>query len=198
MNPTTATTTTVTTTTTTTTVSPPATPIAAQNPGPTMKLRDRGVVSDDIYETPNPLVRMGEEAVASLKDVFFTVLDDKWIALFHILTDVSEIPYSPSGDEFLSGLETVVGNNKHRFQALRALRDKMVCSIDGKETTAQVQVILDLFNLLLEMESPSDADPYVALIHKFDSAQKICKQLDTVLTSAKPTSAPRWKQADND
>lgn len=200
MNPTTEarTTRTVTTTTTTTVVSQPTATRDVPDSGPTMKLKDRGDVPHDTYEIPNPLVRMGEKAVASLRGLFFTTMDAKWIALYHILTDVSEIPYSPSGSEFLSGLEAVVAENKHRFPALRELRDKMVDLTDGKETTAQVQVFLDLFKLLLEMESPSTEDPHVALLCNFESAKKICKQLDSMLISTESASVPTLRSADDD
>lgn len=124
--------------------------------------------------------------------------DERWRTLYHILTDVSDIPYGPSGNEFMSGLETVVTKNKHRFQALRALRDEMVPLAEDKETTARARVFLDLFNLLLEMESPSIEDPHVALICNFESAKTICKQLEAMLGSTESASTPSWKAADDD
>lgn len=202
MTPTAATTTTTTnatTTTTTTAVSRPITTTTAHNPSPTMKLKDLGVVPVNIYEMPNPLVRMGENAIASLGKLIFTTLDDRWLALHYILTNVSEISYSPSGNEFLGGLGTVVAKNKHRFPALRALKDKVESLIEEKGTATHAQVLLlNLFNLLIALESPSTEDPHVALIRNFDSAGKICRQLDAMLTREESASAPNWKQAEDE
>lgn len=192
MNHTTATT----TATTTAIVSQPVTTGTHSDPSPTMKLRDRGVSAISFGEMPNPLVRMAENSINAIG--VRLGFDDKWRALVQIVDDVSDIPYKPSGDDFLRGLEGVAVKHKHRFQALRELTNEVRIAIAQSKTLTRAQAFLDLFNLLIALETPSTGDPHVELISNFDASKSIREQLETMLTSTESASAPFWKHTTDD